>query len=145
MKKMNLFLYLIYVFIKLLIKHVFKIGKPSVYISGKISGLRYAEVFKKFTFAEKELRFDGYFVVNPIRLAPQNTEWLSAMKIDVCLMSLCEKICVLPDWSYSKGAMIEYEISQEIGLKKMRYSEHYSLSKEMTQGKMIVIKIEKLD
>jgi len=88
-----------------------------VYLAGKISGLKYEDVFVKFNAAEFQLKQAGYDVVNPIRLVSQNWHWEKCMKKCIGELVTCDAIHLLPDWAESRGAKLEYHIAQELKLK----------------------------
>lgn len=75
-----------------------------VYLAGKITGdPNYRE---KFAAAEKDLREQGYVVMNPAIL-PDGWEWEDYMSIGYEMMRACEIICFLPDWGDSTGTREE--------------------------------------
>lgn len=79
-----------------------------IYISGAITGVdNYKEHFAK---AEKELKEKGHEVINPTAfddLLPQLT-YEEYMKLDLCLLDMCEAIYMLKNWKQSFGANREY-------------------------------------
>lgn len=83
-----------------------------VYISGPITGAyNYKENFKK---AEEKLKADGYEVVNPVAFdsgLPQ-LNYEEYMKLDLCLLSVCDAIYMLRGWKQSCGANREYGYAQ---------------------------------
>lgn len=83
--------------------------KPRVYISGKILGDKHYR--RKFRKAERKLKKRGYAVVNPARVSDAlPSEFLrdEYMTIDLAAVGICDTIYMLPDWSDSKGAVIEW-------------------------------------
>jgi len=87
-----------------------------VYIAGKISELKFEDVFIKFNAKEFELKRAGHTVVNPLRLVSQSWSWEKCMKACIRELAQCDAICLLPDWTESKGARLEYHIAQELKL-----------------------------
>src|SRR4030042_6627152 len=86
----------------------------AVYIIGAVSGIDYYACFYKFEQREKELLAMGYRVVNPIRIVPRNSDWVTAMKICIPAMIECNAVSPLPcTWS-SRGAMIEFNLAGEL-------------------------------
>lgn len=79
-----------------------------VYISGGITNVEnYKEHFDR---VEKELKAKGHEVINPTsfdELLPQLT-YEEYMKLDLCLLDLCEAIYMLKNWKKSFGANREY-------------------------------------
>lgn len=90
-----------------------------VYISGKVSGLPFEEVYKKFDEAEQKLISQGFETVNPVKLVEQNDSytWEDYMEKDIALLLRCNGIYMLSDWWYSRGAKVEHTIAIEMGLK----------------------------
>ena len=72
-----------------------------IYISGKISGLPYGEVERKFADAEELLESIGFEVVNPLRNGLPEKE--------------CGAIFMLDNWRDSRGARHEYNFALEEG------------------------------
>ena len=79
-----------------------------VYISGAITGVsNYKEIFAK---AEEELKGEGYEVINPTSFdntLPQ-LSYEEYMKLDLCLLEMCDAIYMLKGWKKSCGANREY-------------------------------------
>lgn len=88
-----------------------------VYIVGKISGLEYQLVCKKFAKAEREIEKKGWVPINPTKFIPEKTPWNKAMKIAILLLLQADAIYLLPDWMDSKGGFLEFEIAYNLGLK----------------------------
>ncbi len=87
-----------------------------IYIAGRVSGLSYDEVKAKFQYAEDFLKEMGYLVINPVELVPMTANWELAMRILLPYLSICDTLCLLPDWKESKGAVLEYELAKTLGL-----------------------------
>lgn len=84
-----------------------------VYIAGKISGLDYAETYRKFEDAEKKVP-GATTVINPCKIVPEHADWDTAMDICKSALRKCDAIYLLKDWKESKGAKIEKEIAEEM-------------------------------
>lgn len=80
-----------------------------VYISGAITGTDdYMERFKK---AEDKLTGEGMSVINPALInsnMPKDTTYEEYLKIDFCLLEMCDAIYMLRGWEESRGANREY-------------------------------------
>ena len=88
-----------------------------IYISGKITGIE-SEALLLFAKAEKELQSKGHETVNPMALNHNHDKtWHSYMKEDIKALCDCDTIYMLANWRDSKGAIIEMEIANMIGLK----------------------------
>lgn len=91
--------------------------KTKIYISGKISGLGEVHVQALFGYAETQLINKGYDVVNPINLRhDHDRSWLSYMREDIKALMNCDAIYMLTNWKDSKGAKIEHDLAQSLGL-----------------------------
>lgn len=88
-----------------------------IYISGKISGLDYNEVEEKFDDAEALLDEIGFVPVNPLKSGlPKEATWRQHMVRDIAMLLDCDAIYMMDDWIYSKGAQIEYDIANRLGM-----------------------------
>ena len=89
-----------------------------VYISGKITGLQMWEVNKKFEAAERKLKNMGLIVINPVKLheGKLNMDWIDYMKVDIKALVDCDAVYMLPCWTKSRGAIIEFLIAYLLGL-----------------------------
>ena len=80
-----------------------------IYISGAITN---DDNYKqKFDNAEKNLINQGYEVINPSSLdtvLPSGLAYEEYMKIDLCLLDMCDAIYMLKGWENSCGANREY-------------------------------------
>lgn len=103
-----------------------------IYISGAIrNNETYYDDFQK---AEQWLMLKGYKVINPAKFItnfPKLTEE-QIMKIDYCLLEMCDGIFMLGGWQNSKGACAELSYAKSLG-KKPIYQKYYERSeKKMT-------------
>ena len=78
-----------------------------IYISGAITNNpNYKEDFEK---AEKQLKYDGYEVINPTMVElPTSCTHADYMKVDFALLDLADGIYLLSNYEKSKGACMEY-------------------------------------
>lgn len=90
--------------------------KTKIYISGKISGLTETEAKLLFENAEKVCIEMGYEPVNPMKLNHNHDKsWEAYMKEDIIALMGCDSIYMLSNWRHSKGAVVEHNLSQELG------------------------------
>jgi hypothetical protein len=82
-----------------------------IYLAGRVTGLNYRTVRKRFARAEAYLISIGFEVVNPLRIVPEGCTWTDSMRICIHYLSLCNYIALLPGWEKSRGASIEYEVA----------------------------------
>lgn len=83
-----------------------------IYIAGKISGEDMAECAIKFEKAYKEIRSMGADAVNPLTVVDDpHAAWQDAMRKCVRAMMGCDAVFALPDYTDSKGAMIETDLA----------------------------------
>lgn len=85
-----------------------------IYLSGPMSGLL---DFNRpaFTEAAAKLRAEGHEVIVPHETPSKGTEWEDYMRSDIIAMLNCESIAMLPGWSESRGAKIEYRLAVDLG------------------------------
>ena len=87
-----------------------------IYISGQITGIE-KQAFDLFMVAENKLSLHGYTVINPMTLGHQHDKsWANYMKEDIRALLQCDCIYMLDNWKKSKGAKLEHEIAQKLGL-----------------------------
>jgi hypothetical protein len=99
--------------------------KKKIYIAGKVSGESLAECTMKFGIVQKMIEALGHEAVNPLELVTDfKTPWNSAMRICIGKLTQCDAIVLIPDWSSSKGAIFEYEISQHLEMPNFRGTKH---------------------
>lgn len=81
-------------------------NENTVYLAGKISGD--PEYKKKFGTARQVLEEAGHIVLDPSILPSSGFEYAAYIRISTAMMDECARVCFLPDWKESKGAMYEY-------------------------------------
>lgn len=95
-----------------------------IYISGAIrNNPNYQVEFQK---AEQWLMLKDYTPINPARFItnfPKLTEE-QIMKIDYCLLEMCDGIFMLGGWQNSKGACAELSYAKSLG-KKVLYQDYF--------------------
>jgi hypothetical protein len=88
-----------------------------IYISGKVTGIE-EEAVALFNAADRYLKQKGFETVNPMALPHSHDKsWHSYMKEDIKALCDCEAIYMLPNWTDSKGAIIEHSTATLLGLK----------------------------
>jgi hypothetical protein len=89
-----------------------------VYISGKISGLEFADAYSNFEFAEKYINLlTNHVAVNPMKIEHvHDLSWESYMVEDIRALFSCDAIYLLSNWEESKGARIEKAIAKEMDI-----------------------------
>lgn len=99
--------------------------KKKVFISGKVTGCDdYIEKFKNAENALKE-KYPDKIIINAIAMldSVNATEWDhdDCMDVTLALLSVCDEIVMLPDYSDSEGAIKEYRKATSLGLKVIFY------------------------
>lgn len=85
--------------------------KPTVYISGPITGVR--NYWKAFEAAEDELTAIGCVPLSPSRL-PGGLTRAQYMQICMAMIDSADAVLALPGWENSLGATIEVRYCQYI-------------------------------
>ena len=113
-----------------------------VFISGKISGIENV-AFQLFAEAERLLQALGYETINPMTLNhDHDRSWNSYM--NVCIKALCEcdGIYMIPNWNDSRGANVEFFISEILGLKKIIPPEYIPTGQDTLTEETIIYNFE---
>lgn len=96
-----------------------------IYISGPMTGLP-DNNYPAFHAAAKKLRAMGYDVVNPAENGlPKDTTWQAHMRADIMAMMTCNEVVCLPEWSDSRGAIIEVQLAISVGIKVSMSVEYF--------------------
>lgn len=87
-----------------------------IYISGPITGIE-DDNRPAFNSAAAQLRAMGYEVCNPAEFSapcenPTHADW---MKLALDQLANCEAVALLPGWTLSKGASIEFVVAMRAG------------------------------
>lgn len=89
-----------------------------VYISGQIAGLEEQVARERFESAETLLSDIGLIPVNPLSNGLHFSDpWEKHIVRDIELLMGCDAIMMLDNWAESKGARIERNVAEEMGLK----------------------------
>ena len=90
--------------------------KTTIYIAGPMTGLPDLN-FPAFHTAAKRLRAQGFEVINPAEINPdQHMSWQACMRTDIAALVFCDGIHLLPGWQNSDGATLEHDIALRLGL-----------------------------
>ena len=74
--------------------------QKKIYIAGKITGLEKRDVQAKFERAERQLKTQGYEVINPIRNGiAWDADVAEHLIKDINLLNECDALYLLPDWA----------------------------------------------
>lgn len=87
-----------------------------VYISGRITGLDYNAVKRRFQLAEEFLTSLSLEPINPLKNGLSSSDaWIDHICRDIKMLHGCRAIYMLDDWMDSKGATIEYDFAIRTG------------------------------
>ena len=102
--------------LSVIVKKDAKNMKRIAYVSGPITNVDGNNI-PAFNAMAKELREEGYEVVNPVELDCGNSPvWHCCLRRDIVELMKCDTIVLLPGWSESKGAQLEHYIACELGM-----------------------------
>lgn len=91
-------------------------SQVKVYLSGPMTGLPNFN-YDAFNAAAAQLRAAGFHVENPAENPhPECRSWQAYMRLAVAQLATCDRIVVLPGWSYCKGAKLEVAIGTALGM-----------------------------
>ena len=97
--------------------------EKTIYISGAIKGLDREVARKRFKETADLWQDQGWIVVNPFDIpkeidAPQNDDdYYYHLTIDVRALTYCGAIALIPGWTKSNGATLEFDIARRLKLK----------------------------
>lgn len=86
-----------------------------VFISGRVSGIKYENAKKNFRKAEKLMESEGLFPVNPLKLCKQEWSWLRCMIVCLWYLAKCDNVYFMRNYKKSRGARIEYKVAKWLG------------------------------
>jgi hypothetical protein len=87
-----------------------------IYLAGKVTGLPRVTATMLFGTVQKRLMDQGYEVIVPLDIVPNNTSWEQAMKICIAALIQCDEVHLLPNWIDSKGAILEQQIAHSLSI-----------------------------
>ena len=94
-----------------------------IYISGKISGLPIDEASQNFILAKTSIKIvrSSADVVSPFELRPflGIRTWFCYMITDLLALRKCTHIALLPNWTDSRWAVIEYYFAKFVYKQKI--------------------------
>lgn len=93
-----------------------------IYISGGITGVEnYREKFDTCRRVLADL-YPEAEIIDPseiLSLLPETLTWEEYMNISMEILKVCDTICMMQKWKYSKGASKEYEYAIEHNYKML--------------------------
>lgn len=107
-----------------------EISMQNIYIAGRITGLEHEEADKHFTHAATIIKRLGHAPLNPFGMVDQapgrkyNEYLADALNI---LLKEADAVYFLSNWTESKGARIEWEISRILDMPRYFHAEDIPL------------------
>lgn len=86
-----------------------------VFISGRVSGIKYENAKKNFRKAEKLIESQGFNPVNPLKLCKREWSWLRCMIVCLWYLAKCDNVYFMRNYKKSRGARIEYKVAKWLG------------------------------
>ncbi len=104
--------------------------RERIYIAGKVTGEPLDVCKMKFEKRKIELFTAGYEPVSPMDLnfstlingysfLSDADRWYCEMRACIAVLLSCDGINLLPDWEYSRGAQIEWQLATKLGKHKI--------------------------
>lgn len=104
--------------------------RGKVYISGPITGIDFGNRFA-FSCARSALELCGHEVVDPSEVQlDDEASWADYMKADLKLLLDCDFIYMLEGWENSRGARLERELAENLGIEEIDLDEEYERAKQ---------------
>jgi hypothetical protein len=96
----------------------------------------------KFGGMQKQLEKMGYEAVNPLEVVGTwQVTWQQAMKLCIKALVGCDAVLALDDYTQSRGAKIELDIAEEMGMPIFFSIEELTAHKEVCPHKVLGIKV----
>lgn len=86
-----------------------------IYVCGPMTGLPEFN-YPAFAAETTRLRALGYEVVSPAEINPNGGTWQECMKRDIAQLMTCNLLVCLPGRTESRGARIETNLANELGI-----------------------------
>lgn len=98
-------------------------SRGKVYISGPITGIDFGNRIA-FSCARSALELCGYEVVDPSKVQlGDDATWADYMRVDLKLLLDCDFIYMLEGWEDSRGARLERELAENLGIEEIDLDE----------------------
>lgn len=98
-----------------------------VYIAGPIT--KDKDYLRKFNEVEATLKAKGFEPVNPAMSEPiEGYSYRDYIVRGIKMLMECDAICMLPFWTYSKGARLEETFAETVGM-EIYYAAEYVIHK----------------
>lgn len=105
-------------------------SRGKVYISGPITGIDFGNRFA-FMCARSALELCGYEAVDPSEVQlDDEASWSDYMRADLKLLLDCDFIYMLDGWEDSKGARIERELAENLGIEEIDLDQESERAKQ---------------
>ena len=88
--------------------------KQRVFLSGPMTGIPEFN-YPAFNQAAEQLRALGYEVENPAE-NPEQDSWEAYMRLALIQLLQCDIVAQLPGWQDSRGARMEHDVADELGI-----------------------------
>jgi len=86
----------------------------TLYLSGPMTG--YVDFnYPAFNAEAARLRALGWTVENPAE-NPKQDSWEAYMRQAITQMMRCDRVAVLPGWERSRGANVEVDLADQLGM-----------------------------
>lgn len=93
------------------------LDKCAVYVAGPMTGIENHN-FESFNCAARVLQQKGFEVVNPAdHGVVEGAIWSDYLRYDLQRLSECSAVHFLRGWEHSPGAMLEWTVARQLGLR----------------------------
>lgn len=91
-----------------------------IYVAGPMSGYEPHYNFSSFDYVEKQLIALGHEVENPASTGIiEGWEWSDYLRSALTQLLRCDKVALLPGWESSKGARLEVDLADRVGIQTL--------------------------
>lgn len=93
-----------------------------IYISGPITGYDIDDRKAVFQAVKEQLLREGWAVFNPMDNGlPQSATREAHMRRDICMLTKCDAIYLMPDWEKANGCVNELFTAVQCGIKVLTW------------------------
>jgi hypothetical protein len=91
-----------------------------IFIAGPMTGIPlYNEPMFSRVYADLKNIVQDAEIVHPFMINTDHANWLACMRRSITEIMTCDEVYFLPGWQNSRGAKIEYDLVESLGITKV--------------------------